>query len=204
MFGELPRDIQESIVSRLDVFDRARLRLASRRLPTAPERRLGVLARAIKQRSVSRATPAILAFIESVPATDPTYEILLSIVPQKEPPEDMAEQELCVFVRTAKPDNIAGFLRNPALADPNSLKEVLFNMMLYNPVLFDHVASHRLLDVEQGREYVVYCCCSIENTRAITKNIALSVDELQAMYAHCIDFMYTEPADYIYRLIKGT
>lgn len=203
MFCDLPNDIQSLIAGKLNVFDRARLRIAFPKLNSHSkhiERHLGVLARAVKRSYIKKATPAIISFVDSVAKNDPTLqEILSSIMP---PTRASTVEEMISIVRNASPEELKQHLERFRDLTKKNEKELLFNIMLYNTKLFDYVCTNRLLDIELVRDSAFYCCYSIENINTMHRHFSFTRQELERMYIHCIESMYIDSAEHICRLKK--
>lgn len=215
MFCDLPKDIKEKIFDNLDIFDRTRLNMA---LPKhskmchknrSSENKLGVVTKAIKKKYITKPSPQVRNFFSTIDHSDPTTLLINEIIPSivfknKEIDHVSIEKDqLKEIIKNADRATFEKMRANPLLGDIDIQKSLMQTCLIYNPALFDYIASNNLIDKEYARSHIKYYCTIDDCLNVIIKHFVLSDTEVKDMYTACILEMSTKCANILDGMMRS-
>lgn len=148
-FLALPSEIQELVYRKLHVTDRVKLSMALPRntkvqvKPRVAEKKLGVLAKAVKRRRIASLSDAMKCFITTCDPTDPTITEMTEVFPET---RLLAEQQSTVFQTVAEKIKSGDIASLAGLTDEKLLEDVKIQVEIYksNPITFQELMNIRI------------------------------------------------------------
>lgn len=180
----LPKEVVDLVHDKLEVLDRARFNCAlprDLRRNTDRDRALAAIARGCKKRIFNRMSPSVARFLEEARSSDgATVRGILASRPRA-----VLEGSRLEELKTCTVEEFeAGALKS----DPRVGTRVnLYIIMLFNPALFDHIASRRLHDLAPVRADLVMLTCT--SLLSALKHFDLTAPELVRLYERRVEIM---------------
>lgn len=217
MFTDLPFDAQEKVRDALSAGERARLMMAlpkpcaSRlRKDPATEKKLGVLATAIRKKRLKRLTRDVREFLEGqdVDKRDPTLAEMAVHIPEvvdviRARPQTLESatdrNAFLDMVARAAPEDATRVTGHPMYAERKT--DVWFECMIRNVPLLEAIAALDPVARAEIHDYVKknaeFCTHDLDSLRSLLRMVSLSREELENVYAYAVGNMYIECALFV-------